>query len=158
VPCQIHFGGATLEGRVRNVSEGGLALEAALPPQGDGTPLRIRLALRGRPSIELTALVWRVRPARRPGGPSHLGLVLSDAGDDYFEWLESVRRLVPAGERVKAPPPGTQERFAVRVAESGSPRSRRILVVAAGPDDARARALAEVGRGWDVLAVEPARD
>ena len=97
----------------------------------------------------------RRRPRLRCSVPC---LVLAAAGDDYFEWLESLRRQASGTVRAKPPPPPVRQRFAVPIAESGSPRSRRILVVAADPDDTHARALAEVGRGWAVLAIEPARE
>jgi hypothetical protein len=158
LPCELRLRGATVAGRVRNVSEGGLAVDAPIAALGEGQPLAIRLQPQRRPAIEVTALAWHVRTARRPGAPSQLGLVLSQAGDDYFEWLETLRRLASAGARPKAAPPSLRLRYSVRVTESGSPRSRRILVVAADREDARARALAEVGAGWDVLSVEPARE
>lgn len=158
VPCELRLRGHTVVGRVRNVSEGGLAIDAPITSLGDGQALAIRLQPQRRTAIELTALAWHVRPSRRPGAPSQLGLVLSQAGDDYFEWLECLRRLAPAAARPKPPLPSLRLRFAVRVAERGSPRSRRILVVAADGEDARARALAEVGAGWEVVSEEPARE
>lgn len=158
VPCELRLRAGPVAGRVRNVSEGGLAVDAPIPALGDGQPIVIRLQPQRRPPIELTALAWHVRTSRRPGAPSQLGLVLSKAGDDYFEWLAILRRLAPGSARSKAAPPALALRFAVRVTESGSPRSRRILVVAADPEDATARALAEVGAGWSVLSVEPARE
>jgi hypothetical protein len=158
VPCELKVRGKAVVGRVRNVSEGGLAIDAPIASLGDGQALAIRLQPQRRAAIELTALAWHVRASRRPGAPSQLGLVVSKAGDDYFEWLECLRRLAPAGQRPKPPPPALRMRFAVRVAERGSPRSRRILIVAADGEDARARALAEVGAGWEVVSVEPARE
>lgn len=157
LPCELRLRGGLVAGRVRNVSEGGLAIEAVISGLGDGQPIAIRLQPQHRPPIEVTALAWHVRTSRRPGAPSRLGLVLSEAGDDYFEWLATLRRLAPSRTRAKTAPPAVGIRFSVRVTESGSPRSRRILVAAADPEDAATRALAEVGAGWDVLSVEPAR-
>jgi len=152
----VRFRGKAVEGRVRNVSEGGLALEAAIGSPADGEPLTICLKPPSRPAIQIVALVWHVRAARRGAAPSQLGLVLSQAGDDYFQWLASLlrpARSAPAASE-KPPPPAVRQRFAVQVAQAGSPRSRRILVVASDAAAAGARALAEVGPAWRVLAVE----
>lgn len=158
VPCEVRLRGKRSEGRVRNVSEGGLALEAALAAPGDADALAIRLQPPGRDPIEIVALVWHVRAARREGAPSQLGLVLSQAGDDYFQWLASLLRPErPAAPRAKPSPPAIRQRFAVRLAQPGNPRARRVLVVAPDADGASARALAEVGPGWAVVGVETLR-
>jgi hypothetical protein len=147
--------GRRCEGRVRNVSEGGLALEAALASPADGDALAIRLLPHGRAPIDIVALVWHVRAVRREGAPSLLGLVLSEAGNDYFEWLGSLLRAPRAAPVAAKPaPPAARQRFAVRVAQPGNPRARRVLVVAPDAAAASARALAEVGAGWAVVEVE----
>jgi hypothetical protein len=50
------------------------------------------------------------------------------------------------------PPPG--EPFRVRVKQSDGPRSRTLAVTARTPEDAAKKALADAGRGWEVLRVE----
>jgi len=158
VACEVRLRGKRSEGRIRNVSEGGLALEAALASPGEGDALTIRLQPHGRGPIEIVALVWHVRTVRREGAPSLLGLVLSQAGDDYFEWLSSLLRPErPPAPRAKPSPPAVRQRFAVRLAQPGNPRARRVLVVAADAEAASARALAEVGASWTVVGIETLR-
>jgi hypothetical protein len=157
--CDIVVGRKVVEGVVRNVSEGGLALEAPLPAAETGETLELRLKPPRRSPIEIAAVVWHLRTGRKgAAGPvTRFGLVLSEAGEEYFDLVASL--LLRAG-RAAAPaptvPPPLQS-FAVQVAQAGSPRTRRILVRAADAGAARARALEETGPEWSVVAVETSR-
>jgi hypothetical protein len=42
----------------------------------------------------------------------------------------------------------------VRVKQSDGPRSRSVEILAESSDEARARALAEVGAGWEAVAAD----
>ena len=44
----------------------------------------------------------------------------------------------------------------MRVKQSDGPRSRSLKVRAESVEDARRRALAELGRGWEILSIEAA--
>ena len=164
IPCDVVVAGKSVAGTVRNVSEGGLGVDAPLAAAAEGDSLEVTLKPAGRPPIDLVALVWHVR-AVRPGRSSEpqarLGLVVSDAGDD---WLRFIAPLVPAAGAVEPPRPerdaasAPRLRFAVQVAQAGSPRTRQVVVAATSADEARERALAETGPGWSVVEVRPARD
>jgi hypothetical protein len=171
IPCDVAVRGKTVEGTVRNISEGGLALVAPPEVATEGDSLALTLKPHGRPPIDLVALLWHARTLRRNGGgtgPVRLGLVLSEAGDDYFRLVDLLTGRVsaappatPEAERPLAPPapdPTPLLLFALRVAQSGSPRMRRILVRAADADVARERALEETGPDWSVVAIALARD
>jgi hypothetical protein len=54
------------------------------------------------------------------------------------------------------PPPDTRPEFRVRVKQSDGPRSRTLKVKAGSPSEARRNALAELGKGWEILSVEAA--
>jgi hypothetical protein len=156
LPCEVVARRKVVEGTVRNVSAGGLALEAPLPVAQAGDTLEIRLRPPQRPVVEIAAVVWHVRTLRpgRAGPIGRFGLVLSEAAEDYFAFLAS---LLPA-PRAARPAPGAAPgpavaSFAVQVAQAGSPRTRRILVRAADEEEARALALAEAGGDWSVVAV-----
>jgi len=174
ISCDVSVRGKTVEATVRNISEGGLALEAPPEVASEGDSLALTLKPRGRPPIDLVALLWHARTLRRNGGGAgivRLGLVLSEAGDDYFRLVDLLAGRVPrkptpaagSGPRSEAgsepsPAPTPLLHFAIRVAQSGSPRTRRILVRALDADAARERALEEIGAGWSVVAVALARN
>jgi hypothetical protein len=165
IPCDVVIAGKSVAGTVRNVSEGGLGVDAPLAAAAEGDSLEVTLKPAGRPPIDLVALVWHVRavrPGRSPERQARLGLVVSDAGDD---WVRFIAPLVPAASTAEARPEGDASaavaprlRFAVQVAQAGSPRTRRVVVAATSADEARERALAETGPGWSVVDVRPARD
>jgi len=165
IPCDLVIAGKSVAGTVRNVSEGGLGVDAPLAAASEADSLSVTLKPPGRPPIDLVALVWHVRAVQRARSPerqARLGLVVSDAGDD---WVRFVALLVPAPRARAAPPAGDAPveaarrlRFAVQVAQAGSPRTRRIVVVAIGAEEARERALAETGPGWSVVEVCPVRE
>ena len=170
LPCDIRTDRKTLEGTVRDVSEGGLALEAPLAAAASGDSLELTLKPSGRAPIELVAIVWHCRTIRRNATSepcAHLGLVLSEAGEDYFDLVAS---LTPKGRRnpdppaaavasasASAPPPAPLHSFSVQVAQAGSPRTRRILVRAHDAEGAERRALEETGPGWSIVAIAPSR-
>jgi hypothetical protein len=159
----LSVGRKSFEGAVLNISQSGLAVEAPLGAAAEGDSLSLALKPHGRPPIELTAIVWNTRVVRRahlPGPTCRLGLVLSEADEDYFGLVDSAARAVPSGrsrtaQQARSPEPGL--RFWVQVAQAGGSRSRTILVVAPDPEAARAAALEEAGAGWAVVDVQRAR-
>jgi len=62
----------------------------------------------------------------------------------------------PAPAAPSPPPPDTRPEFRVRVKQSDGPRSRTLKVKAGSPSEARRNALAELGKGWEILSVEAA--
>lgn len=163
IPCDVSAGGKTVEVRVRNLSEGGLALEAPPALADEGDSLSLTLKPPGRPPIEIVALLWHTRALRSRRGAAavaQVGLVLSEAGDDYFALVDGLGGRSPTAQTrgsQTAPDPGSGHRYAVRVAQSGSPRTRRILVRAADTEAARERAVEETGPGWSVVEIVSAQ-
>jgi len=168
--CELRGGRKPVQGLVRDVSRGGVSvqLENAVD-QGETLSLALFPKDSG-PAIEIEAIVWHARIAhgKRSGRAFHLlGLVLSEASDDYLEMVETLRssRSAPRparnqspasnGANVRRAPSSGDRRYRVRVQQQSSPRTRSIVVFAESTADARADALAEIGEGWNVLAVLP---
>jgi hypothetical protein len=170
------FGRERTSGMVWDLSPGGLSVEAdRRAEQGDS--VFVRLHPKGRPSIDIEAIVWNVCTMRRrkTGGLSvRLGLVLSDAPDDFLDLLKAAAparvgqpcspRPEPELETKPEPepepkpepahatgPPPAARRFSVRVKQSATSRTRAILVFAESAEDAEAKALLEAGAEWSSL-------
>ncbi len=181
-PCDLHLPGASVKARVRDISEGGLSVLCDFDEPEQGEPVSLTLYPPNRPSIELSCVFWHSRRVRVVGegrSTAHLGLVLSQPNDEFFDLVASLRgnkptRVEDATEPViKAPSaPARCERsygaiaataapplrqFSVRVKQNGGPRSTRLVVAARDVKDAEARALAEIGAGWVALEVTRAR-
>jgi len=164
VPCTIAVGRKPVPATVRNVDATGLGVDAPLDRVAVGDEIDLTLQPLGRPPIDLVAVVWHVRVVRRAAGGdpfAQLGLVLTEANDDYVRWIDSL--LPPlaresggaAGESAAAP--AARRRFAVHVAHADSARTRQIPVVAADAGEARALANDAAGPGWCVVSVQPSR-
>ena len=180
-PCDLAFGRKRASGMVMDISAGGLSV-AADKMLDQGESVFVRLHPKGRPSIDVEALVWNVRAVKRGGkgkASARLGLVLSEAPDEFLELLKSKapapvakpRRPARSARRrspepatakeaepetvLKTPPPPAERRFRARVKQSDTTRTRTILVFATSAEDAAEKALAEVEPGWILLEVTP---
>lgn len=70
--------------------------------------------------------------------------------------VRSGMRPAPAPAPPAPPPAPVGDPFRVRVKQCTGPRSRTLEVRARSAEEAAKRALADLGRGWEVLRVEPA--
>ena len=177
-PCDLVFGRKRASGMVMDLSAGGLSVAAdTMLEQGES--VYVRLHPKGRPSIDIEALVWNVRAVKRGGkgkASARLGLVLSEAPDEFLELLKSktparvAKPAQPAKRRspepvvakapepetvLETPPPPAERRFRARVKQSDTTRTRVILVFATSAEDAAEKALVEVEPGWILLEVTP---
>ncbi len=168
-PCELSFGRERVSGTVLDLSPGGLSVASDRnADQGDN--VFVRLHPKERSSIDIEALVWNVRSVKRRGerkASTRLGLVLSEAPDEFLDLLKakapspvakpaqprSPRLEIESESAKEAEPPPAGHRFRVRVKQSASTRTRVILVFAESVEDAKAKALAEVGAGWSLLEV-----
>ena len=173
VTCELQLGGRSYRGIVLDLSETGVFVQTeATPPPG--TRLRVRLHASGGIEFEVDATV-----ARRQVAPPQLatvvrgglGLRVEHAAPGVLQADRDGERLLPgrrAGRRRSAqsprrgaPPPepaapDVRPEFRVRAKQSDGPRSRTLKVKARSPSEARKNALAELGRGWEILSVEAA--
>jgi hypothetical protein len=159
-PCELAFGSERVSGMVCDLSPGGLSVEAdRTAEQGDS--VFVRLHPKGRPTIDIETLVWNICTLRRRSTQAtwtRLGLVLSEAPDEFLELLKAKTRT-PVAQPRSPQQEATHEtevrpeaqRFSVRVKQSATSRTRAILVFAESPADAEAKALAEAGTGWSFL-------
>ncbi len=157
-PCDLAVGSEHVSGMVMDLSAGGLSVASdKSADQGEG--VFVRLHPKGRPSIDLEALVWNVRSVKSRGkgkAVARLGLVLSEAPDEFLELLKSKAPTRVAKRRTPEPataPPPAERRFRARVKQSDTTRTRVILVFAASAEDAGEKALTEAGTGWGLLEV-----
>ena len=180
-PCDLAFGRKCASGMVMDISAGGLSV-AADTMLDQGESVYVRLHPKGRPSIDIEALVWNVRAVKRGRqgkASARLGLVLSEAPDEFLGLLKSntparvakppqparsAKRRTPEPAVAKGaepetvletPPPPPERRFRARVKQSDTTRTRVILVFATSAEDAAEKALAEVEPGWILLEVTP---
>jgi hypothetical protein len=165
--CELHLDRRRrLSGTVRDVSEGGLSIQvvAELPEQGES--VRVVLKPDRQRAVEINCLVWHGRRLRQLPGAGYLvriGLVLSDAPPAFFDLVTELASSSAGARgaatarsedaRERRAPLSALARYAVRVKQSGGPRSFRLVVGASDPGEAQERALAEIGEDWNVLEV-----
>jgi len=103
-PCELAFARQRASGTVLDLSAGGLSVEVdGKAEQGDS--VSVRLEPKGRSSIDIEAFVWNVRGMRRRGkgkAATRLGLVLSEAPDEFLDLLKSkAPRVTRPGQPTK---------------------------------------------------------
>lgn len=155
--CELLYEGHSQRSIVLDVSRTGLFVQtsARLNP---GAAVELLLQLEGgREPIRI-----KTRVARQKAVPSTLtsvaqggiGLRILEAPAAYYE---VVNEKPPAQAPPLPPPPAAappKPRFRVRVKQTDGPRSRVLEIDAESPERARAKALAEVGNGWEALAAD----
>jgi hypothetical protein len=173
--CELRLAGRAYRGIVLDLSETGVFIQTDATPGGTER-LRIKLRTPDGSEFEVDATV-----ARRQVAPPQLttvvrgglGLRVVNPPAAYFELIgiaaaEAARKeraaaapgsrkaSAPAAAAPPPPPPVPEETFRVRVKQSNGPRSRSFTVRAPSPEEARKRASAEIGRGWEILSIEAA--
>lgn len=180
--CELELDCRRYRGIVLDLSETGVFVQTEATPK-PGNRLRLRFHGSAGGAFEVDASVARrqVAPPQLAsvvrGG---LGLRVHAPPPAYFELLGrpgeaaaaasapaaaapgTSPRTAPAGAARAAPAPAPApapagEPYRVRLKQSDGPRSRSVEVRATSPSEAAQRALADAGRGWEVLRVEPAR-
>jgi PilZ domain len=186
---------------VRNVSEGGLAVQAAVEPTERGEMAYLKLQPGRGPEIELAVLLWHFKKLRKVStgeSVTQMGVVLASGSEPYFDLVRRLQKRAdaanvdlpvqrrarpaepakaaapeparaaaagparaPAAEAAKAPAPEPREapaaetkpnqQYAIRVKQRGGSRSCKLVVGGASVEDAKEKALAEIGAGWTVL-------
>jgi hypothetical protein len=169
MPCDVIFAGQQHSGLVLDVSPGGLFIQTSAKAK-PGDRLDVKLSLPG----ETQKLPMQVEVVRKVVVPARLlaiahggvGVRILNAPEAYYNFMgvlgigadpgefkrEERTRNPSGGTAVAAPQPG--QSYRVRVKQIQGPRSRSLDVVAGDEADARTRALAELGEGWQVLQVE----
>jgi hypothetical protein len=179
--CELRLAGQSIEGRVRDVSAGGLGVVAEAPKADQGDEVVVTLRGAGLAAIVVRALVWHVRTVRRSAEEKTLrsfGLVLSESAPEFAELVGRLAAKharpssqppepepakvplpapAPAAEVAAPPPPAAAARreYRIRIKQTSGPRTCRVVASGATPEEAAAASLAAVGAGWVVLEVAP---
>lgn len=140
-----------------DVSRSGLSVQLDHDlAQGDEVEIAVERGARIR------AIAWRSRPGR---AGFVVGMMLSEVSAEYEALLErhEARRRPPARvvprPAAPEPPPAAVEAperwWRLRVKETDGPRTRTVLLAAPTRAIALEKAVAELGRGWEVIEAQP---
>jgi hypothetical protein len=178
VTCELLLEGRSYRGIVLDLSATGIFVQTEATP-APLARMRIRFHTATGDEFEADAAVARRQVVPRElagvvrGG---LGLRIERPPEAYFRLIgmEGASEEKPRGlgmdtqivqnrpadaalapEPPKPPAAPALTEYRVRVKQTDGPRSRTLKLGAASPDDARKRALAELGLGWEVLSVDP---
>lgn len=171
LPCTLSLEARQHNGMILNLSERGLFVQTSLPAEpGTLLDLDVRDPARGDAIPLQAAVVWRRRVSPRMTGmnQSGMGLRLLNRPTEWHSLIGGLRGDAAPGadaERSAAEPgasptsrdtrptPAPTRRFVVRLALSGGPRSRRLVVESEDEFAAQREALRRAGAGWTVLEV-----
>ena len=177
IACTLHWEESRHSGMVLDVSAGGLFVQTNASP-APGTPVRLELRVPGlSESIEMQASVARKRivPARlRALLKGGVGLQLENPPEEFYALVAKLQAPEAATAKTSEPETpqasgatqsakGASKRrpkpkltsFRVRLSQVGGSASRNLVIRASGEDEARRRAILDVGDGWKVLSCEP---
>ncbi len=160
--CEVVSEGRSHRAIVLDLSESGLFVQTGtrLPP-GSVVELRVRLLESAEPLL-LRAQVARnkqVPPQLTSVARGGIGLRILDAPAAYYEQIRALAgsgggKRSPGGDEAKCASSPALLRFRVRVKQSDGPRSRSIEILASSAVEARDRALADIGSGWEAVGAE----
>lgn len=160
--CEVVCDGRSQRALVIDLSQTGVFVQTGTRlPHGAQVDVRLMLTDATEP-ILIRAIVARnkqVPPQLTSVARGGVGLKIVDAPSAYYETIASLeggdsRRQTSAPAASPAAPQPARTRFRVRVKQSDGPRSRSVEILAESPDEARERALAEVGAGWEAVAAD----
>lgn len=159
--CELVVADRRHPGIVIDISETGLFVQtSAAPPPGEQVCVKLRLS--GGTEIDLKATV-----ARRYSVPRRLvsvarggvGLRIESAPEGYLQLLRTAMRAEeatpPIAPTTASPEPTDGSAYRVRAKQTSGPRSRSVEIHAASEEEAKQRASAKLGEGWEILTVDP---
>lgn len=179
LPCTLSMEARRHNGMILNLSSRGLFVQTSLPAEpGTLLDLDVHDPLQGEAIPLQAAVVWRRRVSPRMTGVNQSGMGLRllnrptawqtmmsdllgstsspDLGQpDVAEPTSAHRVEEPPTESTPAPEPVF--RFDVRLAETGGPRSRRVVVEVEDETAAGKEARRIAGEGWTVLEIRRRR-
>ncbi len=152
IPCSLLMERGATGGIIIDVSPTGLFIQTTARPPA-GIPVDVEISeTDSTPAVKL-----RVRVARQKVVPPQLvaisgrgiGVEILDAPTEYYELVGAT----PAGEWDEdvAPPLPS---FRVKLALSGTPRSRILTIKSESNEAAKNAAVEQLGDDWEVVSVE----
>jgi hypothetical protein len=182
IACTLHLEESRHSGMVLDVSASGLFVQTNASP-APGTPLRLELRVPGLSEpIEMQATVARKRivpPRLRALLKGGIGIQLENPPEEFYAMVAKLQNPEAAGSKSSeeakpsekpsnasrnkpAVPPEKPPRakpkltsFRVKLGQVGGSGSRNLVIRAVDEDEARRRAILDVGDGWKVLSCEP---
>lgn len=168
--CGLNIEGRHYSGFVLDISSNGLYVQtSARPAPGTLVDLELSLPTQKEP-VRLRAKVARqklVPPELRSVAQGGIGLHVDEPPQVFADYYASVAppdsdpaaaglsRVADAGADRTPPGEGRAlHRYRVRVSQTSGPRSRTITLESETLEEARQKALAEVGEGWKILSAE----
>lgn len=147
--CVVQIGAQRHDATVFDLSSSGLAIRTQLDlAQGDEVALVIDS------TVHVSAIAWRTGRTRRG---FLVGLMLSAESADFdalvgrFAARHAPTSAPDATQPCAAPPAPAEHWWRLRVKDNDGNRTRVVALAAPSRDDAIARALLEIGGGWEIL-------
>ena len=174
IACTLHLEESLHSGMVLDISAGGLFIQTNASP-APGIPVRVELRVPELPEpIEMQATVARKRivpPRLRALLKGGVGIHLENPPEEFYAMVAKLQAPEAAAPETSAADKvpderagGTEKRppvkpkltsFRVRLSQVGGSGSRNLVIRASDDDEARRRAILDVGDGWKVLSCEP---
>jgi hypothetical protein len=153
------FDGRRWPAIVRDLSAAGLFVQTRARPQPNSLVEVVFPAQDGRPEIRVEAGVARERvvpPRLQAAVPEGVGLEVLDPPPAFHELVAKGTAALEAEPAASAerPADAAVRTFRIRVTERDKPNARVLTVRAHNLEGARARALAQMGRGWKIAEIQ----
>jgi len=155
MPCELFVGERKFSALVLDLSETGLFIQTHARPQ-IGARLRIVVAHTDAP-LELVVEVVRAKkvpPSLLALAKGGIGVRILSVPAEYDQLLATLGIGDQAEPFELESDAESGSRFRVYAAQIGGARSRRVDVAASDPDEARERAIEELGSDWKAIRVE----
>ena len=174
IPCTLDQDERQHSGMILNLSHGGVFVQTNFPAEPGSL---VDLHFRGPKGDDFEALqaavVWRKRISSHMLGTtqSGMGLRFLVAPSQYVDMIERIGEPngqaatlevnVPRREEGTDEPAGSSalgtdgdtERYVVRLAQQGGPRTRQFVLDCSSEEAARTEALKRLGSGWTILEI-----
>jgi uncharacterized protein (TIGR02266 family) len=160
--CTLELDARRHSGLILNLSERGMFVQTSLPAEpGTVVGIDVRAPSQTDPIPVQAAVVWRRRVSPRMTGvnQSGMGLRLLTTPSEYQAMMANILEPVlkesssAANATAHVEPEPDLDRYVLRLAQKGGPRSRRLVVESQSKQAACRAALDQVGEGWTILEI-----
>lgn len=160
--CTLELEARRHSGLILNLSECGMFVQTSLPAEpGTLLGIDVRVPSHPEPIPVQAAVVWRRRVSPRITGinQSGMGLRLVSRPSEYRSMMADIlepvlkESMTESSTRAGPEPEPNLDRFVLRLAQIGGPRSRRLVLESRSKQAACEAALEEVGHGWTILEI-----